>query len=103
MWTGHIDARPLHVMNPLVGFSDAPVTSREGHSPLLNGVEKVLKGSEGCALTPDAQAAHVDHVSGLRGAWGVGGGSHHQQLHPGRFGGIRDMAPEITQGPGTGT
>ena len=39
-------------------------------APLLNGVQKFLKGPEGRALTPDAQAAHVDHVPGLRGTWG---------------------------------
>lgn len=35
-------------------------------SPLFNGVQKLLEGPEGCALTPDAQATHVDHVAGLR-------------------------------------
>lgn len=36
-------------------------------APLLDSVQKFLEGPEGCALTPDAQAAHVDHVPGLRG------------------------------------
>ena len=30
--------------------------------PLLDGVQEVIEGLEGCALAPDAQAAHVDHV-----------------------------------------
>lgn len=35
--------------------------------PLLNGVKELLEGPEGCAVAPDAQAAHVDHVARLRG------------------------------------
>lgn len=40
------------------------------YKPLLDGVQEVFKGSEGCALTPDSQAAHIDHVLWLRGTWG---------------------------------
>lgn len=37
--------------------------------PLFDGVQEVIEGSEGRALTPDSQAAHVDHVLWLRGTW----------------------------------
>lgn len=40
------------------------------YKPLLDGVQEVIKSSEGCALTPDSQAAHVDHVLWLRGTCG---------------------------------
>lgn len=32
-------------------------------------MQELLKGPEGCALTPDTQAAHVDHVAGLGGTY----------------------------------
>lgn len=32
-------------------------------------MQEVIKGSEGRALTPDSQTAHVDHVLWLRGTW----------------------------------
>lgn len=48
----------------------------DGHgvkrTPLLDGMQKFLEGPERCALAPDTQAAHVDHVPGLRGTWGKG-------------------------------
>lgn len=37
------------------------------NKPLLDGVQKVIKGSEGRSLPPDSQTAHVDHVLWLRG------------------------------------
>lgn len=37
------------------------------NKPLLDGVQKVIKGSEGRSLSPDSQTAHVDHVLWLRG------------------------------------
>lgn len=48
---------------------------QSGGSPLLNGMQKLLEGPEGCALTPDAQAAHVDHVARFRGTWWLEVGS----------------------------
>ena len=66
-----------------MGPSPAPVSGREGHPPLLDGMQKLLEGSEGRAVPPDAQAAHVDHVPGLRGTWVGGAGKVRGLEHPG--------------------
>lgn len=54
-------------MGPLESQQGQPPHRQRRGSPLLNGMQELLEGPEGCALSPDAQAAHVYHVSGLRG------------------------------------
>lgn len=46
------------------------ISNMSPYKPLFDGVQEVLEGSEGCAFTPDSQAAHVDHVLWLRGTLG---------------------------------
>lgn len=48
----------------LAGRDSRPHKQSQG-SPLLNGMQELLEGSEGRSLAPDAQAAHVYHVAGL--------------------------------------
>ena len=38
------------------------------YKPLFNSMEEVFECPKGCSFSPDAQAAHVDHVLWLRGA-----------------------------------